>query len=34
MSTHMVPLPPSALAVVAGRQRQSGAREGTTPPRP
>ncbi len=34
MSTHMFPLLPSALAVVAGRQQQSGAREGTTPPRP
>ncbi|MGJ7016388.1 hypothetical protein J2Z78_001892 [Streptomyces griseorubens] len=34
MSTHLFPLPSSALAVVAGRQRQTGAREGTTPPRP
>ncbi|CAL9344567.1 hypothetical protein SUDANB13_00336 [Streptomyces sp. enrichment culture] len=34
MSTRMFPLPPSALAVVAGRQQQSGVREGTTPPRP
>lgn len=34
MSTHMFPLPASAHAVVAGRQQRSGAREGTTPPRP
>ncbi len=34
MSTHTLPLPPSALAVVAGRQQQSRAREGTAPPRP
>ncbi len=32
MSTHTLPLPPSALAVVAGRQQQSRAREGTAPP--
>ncbi len=34
MSTHLFPLPWSAHAVVAVRQQQSGAREGTTPPRP
>lgn len=34
MSTHVFPLPWSAHADVADRQQQSGAREGTTPPRP
>ncbi|TWD29527.1 hypothetical protein FB570_101448 [Streptomyces sp. T12] len=33
MSTYTLPLPSSALAVVAGRQQQSGAGKGPTPAR-